>query len=145
MVVLFWKYTDLPNGQRNNLESVISFSPPCFGSGIIIRAHSYVVSFELWKSFILFKVLKIANKTFYNLLICIISSYFLTRWARDISVIIATCYGLYGLRIESLWRRDFPHLSRTPLGPTQPPVQWVSIFFPGGKAAGAWLWPSTPI
>ena len=40
----------------------------------------------------------------------------------DISVGIATRYGLYRLRIESLWRRDFPHPSRTPLGPTQPPV-----------------------
>ena len=29
----------------------------------------------------------------------------------------------------------FSHLSRTALGPTQPPVQWV---FPRGKAAWAW-------
>ena len=41
---------------------------------------------------------------------------------RDISVSIATRYGLYGLRVESLWRRDFPHPSRTPLGPIQPTV-----------------------
>ena len=36
---------------------------------------------------------------------------------------IATGYGLDGPGIESRWRRDFPHLSRPALGPTQPPVQ----------------------
>jgi hypothetical protein len=34
--------------------------------------------------------------------------------------------------------RDFQHLSRTTLGPTQPPIQWTPVFFPGGKAVGAW-------
>jgi hypothetical protein len=34
-----------------------------------------------------------------------------------------TDYGLGGLGIESRWRRDFPHLSRPALGPTQSPVQ----------------------
>ena len=38
---------------------------------------------------------------------------------------IATGYGLDGPGIESLWGRDFPHLSRPALGSTQPPVQWV--------------------
>ena len=41
------------------------------------------------------------------------------------SVDIATAYGLDGPRIESRWGRDFPHLSRPALRPTQPPVQWV--------------------
>ena len=39
--------------------------------------------------------------------------------------VIATGYGLDGPGIEYWWGRDFPHLSRPTLGPTQPPVQWV--------------------
>jgi hypothetical protein len=38
---------------------------------------------------------------------------------------IATAYGMDGPGIESRWGRDFPHLSRQALKPTQPPVQWV--------------------
>ena len=43
---------------------------------------------------------------------------------RDRSVGIATG-GLDGPGIESRWGRDFPHLSTTALGPTQPSLQWV--------------------
>ena len=38
---------------------------------------------------------------------------------------IATAYILDGPGIESRWGRDFTHLSRPALRPTQPPVQWV--------------------
>ena len=38
------------------------------------------------------------------------------------AVSIATGYGLDGPGIESRWGRDFPHLSRPVLGPTQPPI-----------------------
>jgi hypothetical protein len=50
---------------------------------------------------------------------------------------IATRYGLDVPGIESRRGRDFPQPSRTALGPTQPPIQWVSDLFPGGKAAWA--------
>jgi len=50
---------------------------------------------------------------------------------------IATRYGLDSPRIESRWRRDYPHPSRPDLGPTQPPIQMV-LGLPGGKVA--WVW-----
>ena len=40
-------------------------------------------------------------------------------------VSIVTAYGLDGLGIESRWGRDFPHLSRPALRPTQSSVQWL--------------------
>ena len=43
--------------------------------------------------------------------------------SRDSVVGIVTRYGLDGLGIESQWGRNFPHLSRPALRPTQPPVQ----------------------
>jgi hypothetical protein len=57
--------------------------------------------------------------------------------SRDSSVGIATRYGLDGPGIESRWGRDFLHLSRPSLGPTQPPIQWYRVF-PGDTAGGAW-------
>ena len=44
---------------------------------------------------------------------------------------IATAYWLDGPGIESPWGRDFPHLLRPALRPTQLPVQWVPGLSPG--------------
>jgi hypothetical protein len=52
------------------------------------------------------------------------------------SVGIATGYGLDGPGIESQGRRDFWHLPRSVLGPTQLPVQRIPGLSQGWKAAG---------
>jgi hypothetical protein len=57
---------------------------------------------------------------------------------------IETRYGLDEMGIESRWGRNFLHPSRPALGPTQPPVQWVSGLFLEDKADVAWRWPRTP-
>ena len=49
---------------------------------------------------------------------------------------IVTHYGLDDPGIASQWDRHF--LSRTDMGPTMPPAQWVPGLFPGSKEAGAW-------
>ena len=62
-------------------------------------------------------------------------SYFpahILRHVEDVSVGIASRYGLDGPGIESRWGRDFPLPTRPALGPTQPPIQWV----PGSLSRG---------
>jgi hypothetical protein len=55
-----------------------------------------------------------------------ISERYIRLVGQDSTVGIATGYGLDGPVIESLWGRDFPHLSRPALGHTQPPVKLVT-------------------
>jgi hypothetical protein len=50
---------------------------------------------------------------------------------RNSSVGIATRYELDDPGIESRWVRDFPHLSRSTLWPTQHPIQWVQGLYRG--------------
>ena len=56
---------------------------------------------------------------------------------RDSAVGTATGYGPEGLESNPAVA-SFPHPSRPALGSTQPPMQWVRVRFPQGKAAGAW-------
>jgi hypothetical protein len=63
-----------------------------------------------------------------NLLTFIVVTVFGFRYVTcgpDSVVGIATAYGPDGPGIESRWGRDFPHLSRPALRPTQPAVQWA--------------------
>jgi len=57
---------------------------------------------------------------------------------------IANGYGLDGPGIESWWGRDFPHLSRPALGPTQPPVRWEPGLSQGKEQPGRDVDPSPP-
>jgi hypothetical protein len=53
--------------------------------------------------------------------------------SRNISVGIATTYGLNGPGVESGWERGFPHPSRLTLEPTQPLIQSYRVPFSGVK------------
>lgn len=54
-----------------------------------------------------------------------------------ISVSYSLChYGLDGPGIGSRWESDFPHPSTLAQGPIQPPTQWATRLFAGGKAPG---------
>ena len=54
---------------------------------------------------------------------------------RGSSVGIATRYRMDGPGIESRWGARFPYTFRPALGPTQPPMQWVTGLLPDCKAA----------
>ena len=66
------------------------------------------------------------------------TTFHVTNVARDSSVGKTTRYELGSRGIEFRWGRDFPHLSRPALGPTQPPTKWVPGLLPGTKEAGSW-------
>jgi len=42
-----------------------------------------------------------------------------------------------------VFSRDGDKTSRPCMGPTQPPVKLVPVFFPGGKSIGEWSSPLT--
>jgi hypothetical protein len=65
----------------------------------------------------------------------------LVRVGGNSAVAIAT---FQGPDIESWWGRNFPSPSKPFLGPTQPPLSWITGLFPEGKAPGAWRYPSNP-
>jgi len=63
---------------------------------------------------------------------------FLISTSTVVSRVAQTDYGLEGPGSNPGGDEIF-RPSRPALGPTQPPVQWIS--FPGVEVAGAWGWP----
>jgi hypothetical protein len=61
---------------------------------------------------------------------------------RDSAIGMATGYGLNLSGFETRWRREFPHPSRLAQVPTQPPVPWYQVSFPGVKRPGVALKPT---
>ena len=90
-----------------------------------------------------------ANTCHSLVLFCLPALYLIMIWYTFLrgpgsSVGIATGYRLDGPGIEARWGRDFPHLSRPALRPTQPPVQWVPGLSWGKKRPGRDADPSLP-
>lgn len=78
-----------------------------------------------------------------NLKIINLFQFSFNTMGRGSAVGVTTRYWLHGP--GSWYGRNFPHPFRPVLGPTQPPVQWVTALFPPKKTAGAWRWPPISI
>ena len=101
-------------GQQTNEQTVMgTYTEPLLLEELVIPG------IEVWK-------------TFYHLFVIVYGINYQSL-GRDSSVCIATRYGLDGPGIVTRWRWDFLHPSRTALGPTEPPTQWVPGLFPGVK------------
>ena len=66
----------------------------------------------------------------------VLCSFVMLARGRNSSVGIATPYELDGPGIEFRWRRDFPHPSRSALGPTSLIYNGYRVSFPGVKRPG---------
>ena len=73
-----------------------------------------------------------------------VQSLFLCVWAAIAQSAQRLATDLDGPGIESRWGRDFPHLSRPALEPTQPPVQWVPVLLWGKERPERDAEPSSP-
>jgi hypothetical protein len=70
---------------------------------------------------------------FYIFLYILYFHIFVRFWGPGRLVGMAIGYGLDSPGIESRWGRDFPHMSRQTLGPTQPTVQWSFLEVESGR------------
>ena len=108
-----------PHSYEDTIYDIITISEKCCCSQILRNPKTHNLSGS-----ILIRITKIGG-------------------ARRSSVGVAPRYRLDCPGIEFGWARDFLHLSRP--SPGAHPAFCTMTLFPGGKAAGAWRWPPTPI
>ena len=119
-------YNSLP------LYPILSQINPIHSHLISLRSVT-LTSYHVYNSLPLYPILSQINPIHSHLISlrsvtltsCLISLYGVIFSGPGSLIRLATGYGLDGPGIESRWGREFPHLSRPSLGPTQPPVQRV--------------------
>jgi hypothetical protein len=125
-------YLSLPNTSASHTYSLVIINNPSDTTLSLKLVFFFVLICLNWS-----QIKPLSLWIYYVTFICQILPINVSRHS---SAGIATRYGVDGPRIETHWRPDFPHPSRSALGPPNLLYNGCRVI-PGGKSAGAWRWP----